>query len=204
MFDCAKKYHFTYEESFRFKLEQKSDSERSAFVSDTHRIAYIGKLNKARNQYIFDDKTKTATTFSDFYKRELCVCESADDWDFLARFLSKYKKVVVKPISSCSGIGVRLIEVTDEHAASRAASELVKEYCTSKYLGAIVEEFIVQDERMAALHPKSVNTVRITSIRLDDRTVIFHPNLRIGRGDSVVDNVDAGGILAAVDSATGV
>ena len=203
MVECSKKYHFSYEEYFCFKLEQKTDSERCAFVSDTDRLAYIGKLNKPKNQYLFDDKATTATTFSAFFKRELCVCESKNDCELLARFLTKYRKVIAKPIASYSGLGVKLVEVEDERSAFNVANKLIEEYCTSKFSGAIVEEFIDQDERMAALHPKSVNTVRITTIRLDDRTIIFHPNLRVGRGDSIVDNAGAGGILAAIDSASG-
>ncbi len=203
MVDCAKKYRFSYEEYFRFQLEHKSDLERRAFVSDTDRVVYIDKLNKPKNQHLFDDKVATATVFAEFYQREFCTCESAGDAERLARFLAKHKKAIVKPVSSALGIGIKAVEAEDEQTASQVAQALVKEYCTRKYSGAIVEEFIVQDERMAALHPSSVNTVRITTVRLDDRTVIFHPNLRIGRGDAVVDNAGAGGILAPVDPETG-
>lgn len=201
--ECAKKYRFSYDEYFRFRLQHKSDFERYAFVSDIDIISYVDRLNKPKNHHLFADKTMTARTFAKFFQREYCECESVADVESLTRFLVKHKKVIVKPISSCSGSGIKLIEVADEHLASHVARELVESYCASKYSGAIVEELIDQDERMAILHPKSVNTVRITTIRLDDRTVVFHPNLRIGRGDSVVDNAGAGGILAPVDPKTG-
>lgn len=57
---------------------------------------------------------------------------------------------------------------------------------------------------MASLHPKSLNTVRIPTIRYDDRVEIIHPFLRMGRGDAVVDNAGAGGIMGNVDVTTGV
>lgn len=203
MVECAKKYRFSYEEYFRFQLGHKSDIERWAFVSDTDRVVYVDKLNKSRNHHLFADKVATATKYAYFYRREYCVCRSVDDHDTIARFLAKHNKAIVKPATSALGIGIKLVEVADGFSATEVARELVKEYCTPKYSGAIIEELIVQDERLAALHPKSVNTMRITTIRLDDRTVIFHPNLRIGRGNLVVDNAGAGGILAPVDSETG-
>lgn len=203
MVECAKRYHFSYEEYFRFNLENKSNLERCAFVPNVDIAFYTDKLNKPKNQHIFEDKAETATIFGDFYRRDFCVCESADDCEHLIRFLVKHKKAIVKPIASSHGIGIKLIGIENGYSASNVAKRIIDEYCTSRYSGAIVEELIIQDERMAALHPESVNTVRITSIRLDDRTVIFHPNLRVGFGDSVVDNAGSGGILAPVDSETG-
>lgn len=203
MVECAKKYRFSYGEYFRFHLKNKSDIERRSFVSDSDIVLYVDRLNEPRNHRFFTNKALAATTFANFFQREYCECKSANDAETLAHFLIRHKKVIVKPIASCAGIGIKLVELSDERSASEVARELINEYCASKYSGAIIEELIVQDERMAALHPESVNTVRITTIRLNDRTVIFHPNLRIGRGDSVVDNAGAGGILAPVDSETG-
>ena len=57
---------------------------------------------------------------------------------------------------------------------------------------------------MAALHPASLNTVRICTLKLKDRVVVFRPVLRMGRGNSVVDNAAQGGIIVAVDAATGI
>lgn len=205
MISCTKKFHFSFGDYFRFHLGEKSDAERCEFVSDLDRGFYVSKLNKPKNEHIFNNKVLAAKTFADFYKRDFCLVASASDAGALQDFLLKRREVIVKPIASSSGRGIKRVGLANGNDADAAklASEIVKEYCTVKCGGAIVEELIVQDERMGALHPKSVNTVRITSIRLDDRTVIFHPNLRVGRGDSVVDNAGAGGILAPVDPATG-
>lgn len=203
MISCTKKFHFSFGDYFRFHLGEKSDAERCEFVSDLDRGFYVSKLNKPKNEHIFNNKALAATTFADFYKRDFCLVASASDAGALQDFLLKRREVIVKPIASSSGRGIKRVGLENGDDAAKLASEIVREYCTVKGGGAIVEELVVQDERMGALHPKSVNTVRITSIRLDDRTVIFHPNLRVGRGDSVVDNAGAGGILAPVDPATG-
>lgn len=66
-----------------------------------------------------------------------------------------------------------------------------------------MEELISQDDRLGRIHPQSVNTVRVPTIRLNDRTILFHPFFRVGRGESVVDNAGSGGIICALDSKTG-
>jgi hypothetical protein len=68
----------------------------------------------------------------------------------------------------------------------------------------VVEELIEQAPEMAALNPFSVNTVRVPTLKLKDRVVVFHPFLRIGRGKSVVDNAASGGIIAVADEKTGI
>jgi len=69
--------------------------------------------------------------------------------------------------------------------------------------GGVLEECINQVVEMSDFHPQSVNTVRLSVIRLPNRVVIFEPFMRIGRGGSCVDNAGAGGLIAAIDSDTG-
>ena len=80
---------------------------------------------------------------------------------------------------------------------------ILQRYCKGVFGGGIVEEVITQDLFMEQFHPDSVNTVRIPTIRLDDRTVIFHPFFRVGRGNAIVDNAGAGGIICALDAKDG-
>lgn len=78
---------------------------------------------------------------------------------------------------------------------------LLPKGCKAEY---ICEELIIQNEIMAALHPSSINTVRIPTVICKDGVYIFHPVLRIGINDSIVDNGGSGGILANIDTDTGV
>ena len=89
----------------------------------------------------------------------------------------------------------------------------IKEQTPEEYLaklqqdypyGFVLEELIRQCQEMAALHPESVNTVRIPTLRFDDHVQIVHPFLRVGRGKSVVDNGMSGGILCTIDPETGI
>ena len=61
-----------------------------------------------------------------------------------------------------------------------------------------------QGEALARIHPQSVNTLRIPTVVLADGEVrLFHPTLRVGRGEGIIDNFSAGGISALIDPETG-
>ena len=118
-------------------------------------------------------------------------------------FIDKHKKFIAKPLTSGYGNGVKIFDSSKFSDNNALVEALIKEYCKGIRGGFIVEELIKQDDRMAAFHPSSVNTLRLTTIRFDDRVEIIHPFMRIGRGGKVVDNGGAGGLLSNIDPETG-
>lgn len=69
---------------------------------------------------------------------------------------------------------------------------------------AVLQMPIVQHAALAALHPSSVNTLRVITVRDGREPRPFsRPLLRAGFGGSLVDNGNAGGLQAFVDPATG-
>lgn len=68
----------------------------------------------------------------------------------------------------------------------------------------VLQPRLTQHPALAALHPASVNTLRLITVRDRDGARMFsRPVLRIGFGGSVVDNGGAGGIQVFVDPETG-
>ena len=57
---------------------------------------------------------------------------------------------------------------------------------------------------MKILHPQSVNTLRIMTIRVNNQIKFYQPILRIGQGNNFVDNGGSGGLFAAVNLETGI
>ncbi len=66
----------------------------------------------------------------------------------------------------------------------------------------LVQEKIKQHPFMAKLHPESLNTVRVYIYRsVSDNSInILNTTLRMGLGNSHVDNVTSGGIMAKINS----
>lgn len=78
---------------------------------------------------------------------------------------------------------------------------LLKEYGIG---GFILEPRLKNSIEFAQFHKASLNTVRVVSLRLDDRTEIPFAFARFGQGGKNVDNGRAGGIISVVDIESGV
>jgi hypothetical protein len=98
----------------------------------------------------------------------------------------------VFPLTSGNGsVSVDEVSVTPEALAARMRG------------GFVLEERIVQHEKLAALHPQSLNTLRVVTIITSRGPTVLVAALKIGTGGQKVDNYDKGGLLAEVDSASG-
>lgn len=67
----------------------------------------------------------------------------------------------------------------------------------------VLQERIVQHPVLAALHPPSVNSLRIITVLEQGTAQLFQTFLRVGAEGRSVDNPGAGGIAVAVDPARG-
>lgn len=65
--------------------------------------------------------------------------------------------------------------------------------------GYILQERIVQHQRLAGLHPASINTLRLVTAIDRGRATLIGAALRVGVGGSPVDNWGAGGLIIGVD-----
>ena len=92
-----------------------------------------------------------------------------------------------------------MLNVTDSQDLRSKFLQLMKGNNTTY----IMEEVILQSKEIADFHPHSVNTVRLVTVRVKDGVRIFHPLMRFGYNNSVVDNAGGGGILSAIDPSTG-
>ena len=185
--------YFTFEEYLLYRFQTLSKSERKKYVSDYERVFFIRKVNRAENEQIFNDKALTYQCFKKYYRRDVVKVVKKDEETFNA-FVSKHPRFIAKPIDDSFGNGVKLFETPPKW------SDFSKEYRD----GAVIEEVITQSEPLSRIHPQSVNTIRITTMRLDDEVRIFYPFMRVGCGNRVVDNGGAGGIICGIDLSSGI
>lgn len=141
--------------------------------------------------------------FSDYLGRPWMSTTSMNYDDFIDKF-SSINKLIYKPRSLRGGYGVKVFEY-DENSIKDVFDEI------SKMPEGLVEGYITQHPVMQSLSLKSVNTIRIVTIRTDKEYKNVEPNklhfcfagIRMGRGDSVVDNLHGGGMTAGIDIETG-
>ena len=73
-----------------------------------------------------------------------------------------------------------------------------------KYGPFVVEELIEQGDELAVIHKESINTVRLVTFKVNNDVHIIGGALRMGVGESTVDNAGAGGIYASIDTNAGI
>ncbi|MBQ9953607.1 MAG: hypothetical protein IJO92_04700 [Clostridia bacterium] len=187
-----------FDEYFLFDFPHLNTLGRDSFLTDKNRWKYYSCMNIDANKAIFDNKRKAYEIFRKYYKRELIEIIDDNDLNKFCDFAERHRRFIVKPIAGSGGKGVSVVS-TDQY------KDITAMFTDIRKKGAVVvEELVCQVDEMAALHPSSLNSVRVPTLKLKDRIVIYRPFLRIGRGNSIVDNAASGGVFVAVDADTGI
>lgn len=124
----------------------------------------------------------------------------------IAAAVMENHRLFCKPLDGEEGKGIFIVEEKDGSLLcdGNPVSEdgLLLRLTSSRYL---VQTFISQHKLMGQLHPQSINTIRLVTARgLKDGKIHILPSiLRIGTGESVVDNTSQGGVAVGIDIETG-
>ena len=188
----------SYEDYYGFKLYKKNSKKQSEYAT----LVSFDRLRNKYNEYYstrnnFDVKSNFNKVFAKYIKRSWFINDnlSYDDFKFKIKNLNK---IIVKPLSSTCGIGIKCFECNVSEEQNKKAYEFIMS--SGK---AIVEEYIVQSSEMLEFCPTSVNTVRVTTIVKDGKCELVSSLFRIGNG-GVVDNFHANGVAANVNVKTGI
>lgn len=187
-----------FDEYFLFDFPRLNTRGRESFITDKIRWDYYARMNLEENKILFNDKKKAYELFGQYYGRELIEVTGDHDREAFLSFAARHPRFMVKPFDGSGGKG---IFIADSHNF-QSEDDLFQ--TIRRHGHVVVEELIEQTEKMASLHPASLNTVRVPTLKLKDRIEVLNPTLRIGRGGSVVDNASSGGIIVSVDAASGI
>lgn len=129
------------------------------------------------------------------------IDKSLDAKEQLKVMFSRDIDVFAKPADGMMGKGVFRLQIKDAKpyvdGVEHDIDELIDAILSADYL---LQETIIQDERMAKLCPSSVNTIRLQTVMDKDGEVIpFGAMIRIGREGSSVDNWAKGGIIVGIN-----
>ncbi len=102
--------------------------------------------------------------------------------------------VICKP-SVESGAG-RYIQFWNTKAQSKEIKSFIYDKNEKDY---VIQRIIKQHAELDKVHKDSVNTLRIVSLLMRDGVYVLSSNLRMGVGDSRIDNVMAGGISCGIN-----
>ena len=180
---------------YSYRFQSISEEEKKEYMSqrDYASLWRKYKLLYPEQSVITGKKQVFLEKYAQFVRRRWLYVDAATNPEEIQKLLDS-TDVIVKPTNACSGKGV--------HKISRGAG--TAQDVLRGRLPALVEECVQNVEELAAFHPASLNTVRITTLT-DGKTVrILGACLRTGNNNSVFDNADAGGYFAEIDAETGV
>lgn len=186
-------FQMSPEEYLRYDFENLSFAGRRQYVSNRELTRKFSELETKEMHDLFRNKYSAYLEFRNFYKRKIVLIKNQEDLRGKKNeILDMGSRIIAKPLALSGGRGVKLIDL------SRTDWEnYICDLCADS--GCIIEAVIAQDERMARFHPQSVNTVRIVTHNQDKPRIVM-ASVRLGMGDSVVDN---GCLSAAIDIHTG-
>lgn len=174
-----------------WKLDEKH---RDEFISEREMRCIYRKTVQVSFDRLSSNKALLLRSFDKFVHRQWRETSSITFEEFKS-FVSS-TDCIAKPLFGTLGRGVFMIRKDDSHNWQ----ELYNYCCENKIL---VEEHIRACTEMEAFHPQSLNTIRVFTISKEGRCEVVASEFRVGVGDSVIDNVSAGGIVAAIDLDTG-
>lgn len=194
------RYKFENKEYYYYHLYSKSASEIREFCPKKIQANLYFKVNTEAARHLATDKYASYLRFKKYYNRSTVAYNPSANLinieDQFHSFIESHPQFIVKPLDSNSGKGVKIID-------SRDVINLCETLKSDYKGGFIAEELIIQSKELAQFHPQSVNTVRINTFNFGDTIEVKFPSMRMGRGEAVVDNANAGGICGGIDQETG-
>lgn len=190
-------YGIDPEEYLRYGFEKLSEYARWQYVGDRERSPRMHSISDPEAYEILKDKVRAYEKFKDYYKRDVIAVNSVEDLDKFEAFVAKHKEFIVKPNRAYGGRGIYRDEIKPDDDAKKILMDMISKH----EHGTVIEELIIQAPEMAKFHPGSVNTIRLVTYNDKGKIRIVQTSVRIGLGDSVVDN---GCLSSGVDIETGI
>ena len=192
MIICGFKYQAGYIDYNLFEMYNMNRYERSTVITRGINNEIIKKYNDPEYMKIFNDKIKFNERFNKYLKRDWLELTGNNKKEF-AKFCEKHPKFVAKPTKESCGKGVEIIDSTD-----KKIYDLYNELYNNKQI--LVEEIAVQCKKLSDLHPDSINTLRVVTLK----GMVVTALLRIGNNHNNVDNFNHEGLCVPIDIEDGI
>lgn len=204
-------YGNTISEEIYFHFPFKTHEEKKQYMTFRTRNNFMKILNPSEYAHYFNNKYDTYLKFKDYYLRDVVKIASESDYDKFLAFVKVHPEFVVKPTSSHIGIGVKKITVKKDDDLQALFKSLLEEGkklaadCFENDASFLLEELIVQDEKLALMHPYSVNGIRLTTLKRPNGEVkVLYPWFKVGANKSFVTSAAFGTYDAGIDPQTGI
>lgn len=188
---CGIRYQAGYIDYSLFEMYNLNSKQRKTIITRGINNSFIKKYNDKEYMKIFNDKIKFNKRFDKYLKRDWLELNGENLKEF-ENFCKKNKKFIAKPTNQSCGKGVLLVDTKN-----KKLKQLYDELYSSKRI--LVEQLVIQCDEIAKLHPSSINTLRIVTLKGKVVTAF----LRIGNNNNNVDNFNHEGLCVPIDIKSG-
>ena len=173
----------------------KADLDTCSTLNVTRTISR--KFNEEAGHALAKNKIEFNKAFKDYIRRKFWINDENATFESFLEFTDGLDTVFTKPVNLQNGKGAQVIKLSDHDPR-----ELYDRFMNSPLL--LVEECVKQCHELNELYDRSVNTIRLITVRTDDGSKVIASFFRVGANGSIVDNMASGGLIAGVDEETGV
>ncbi|HWL03271.1 MAG TPA: sugar-transfer associated ATP-grasp domain-containing protein [Microbacteriaceae bacterium] len=191
MVRCSIKYGAGYLDYEEYEFYLLTPDERATFMTSTHFDRIAARYNEPDYRHLLADKAEFNALFDRYLGREWLDARTATPEE-IGAFLERHPVVMVKQPDSVHGHGVSRRDAADVTDPAAFRDALI----ASGHI--LIEEFIEQHPELAALAPRSVNTLRVITFFDGDRLHVLAAALKLGN-DADVDNFGSGGMYTILD-----
>ncbi|MDO4470453.1 MAG: sugar-transfer associated ATP-grasp domain-containing protein [Bacillota bacterium] len=189
-------YNATISDYFELRFFEKNKKEKQKYLTSKQGLEFA-KLVDSKEVFVkLCSKKEMYKELAEFTKREQLYSEECTFKEFL-EFAEKHSEVLYKPDMADCGKGIEKWVFTSNNIESL--------YAKFKEEPSVLDELVIQHSLLSKLNPSSVNTIRIFTLVLESgECEIIGAALRMGKGNTIIDNYSAGGLVASIDIDTGI
>lgn len=191
MVRCSIKYGAGYLDYEEYEFYLLTPAERATFMTSTHFDRIAARYNEPEYRYLLADKAEFNALFDRFVGREWLDARTAS-LEQIEAFIQRHPVVMVKQPDSVHGHGVSRRDASKVSDIAAFRDDLL----ASGHI--LIEEFITQHPDLAALAPRSVNTLRVITFFDGTQLHVLASALKLGN-DADVDNFGSGGMYTILD-----
>lgn len=198
-------------EEFYLRFGELSHEEKRTYITYRERFQYIWQLNNRADAHMLNDKYEAYQLMKPYFLRDLIQIQGEEDYPEFLEFVTKHPVFVVKPADLGLGLGVHKADASKYEDKRILFEEILAEgrgyhdsFTWGKKTAVVLEELLIQAPEMAQFHPQSINSVRVTTVRVENEVHIFHPWFKIGSNGNFVTSAAFGTMDAGINPETGI
>lgn len=189
---CGFKYQAGYLDYQLFEMYNLNKEQRKTIITRGINNEFIRRFNDKSFTHIFSNKLEFNQRFSKYLKRDWLELTNNNYAEF-QQFIQKHPNIIAKPVDGTCGKGIEKLQVKPKEARSTYEHLLANQEV-------LVEEVATQCEAINKLHPYSINTLRIVTLKQE----VVAAYIRIGNHQNCVDNFNSDGLAAPINIETGI